>query len=233
MKKIAVMQPYLFPYIGYIQLINAVDRFIVFDDVNYITRGWINRNYILVNREKKLFTVPLKKVSQNKLIKDVDIVSDLTWKRKFLKTLRLAYSKTPFFDDVFPIIRDIVDTQEEKLSKFITGSLMAIIKILNIKTDIVPSSRAYGNRHLKGKDRLIDICKKEEAGCYINPIGGQELYEKNYFEENGIALKFIKTKEICYSQFGDDFIPALSIIDVLMFNSIGRIQEFLEEYELL
>lgn len=104
--KIAVMQPYLFPYIGYFQLLNAVDMFVVFDDVNFIKKGWINRNNILVNRQKYLFTVPLKDASQNKLIKEVQIADD-GWQEKFLKTVAQSYKKAEFFDEAFALIEKL------------------------------------------------------------------------------------------------------------------------------
>ncbi|MHA1381944.1 MAG: WbqC family protein [Candidatus Helarchaeota archaeon] len=231
--KLAIMQPYLFPYIGYFQLINAVDKFIILEDVNFINRGWINRNYILVNGKKNLFTVPLEKASQNKLIKDTHIVSDTKWKINFLKTIKFSYSMAPYFKNIYPIIQIIINNKEYNLSKFIYYSLIKITEYLNIKTKIVPSSEIYRNNHLKGQYRILDICKKEKANHYINPPGGQELYERDLFEKNGIKINFIKTNYFFYKQINNEFVPNLSILDILMFNSKDQIYQFLKEYILI
>src|SRR5690606_3799363 len=99
--KIAIMQPYLFPYLGYFQLINAVETFVFYDDVNFIKRGWINRNQILVDNKAALFTVPLKKASQNKLINEIDMAIDEKWLSQFFKTIEQNYKNAPYFDDTF------------------------------------------------------------------------------------------------------------------------------------
>ena len=227
------MQPYLFPYIGYFQLINAVDKFIILDDVNFINRGWINRNYILVNGKKNLFTIPLKKASQNKLIKDIYISSDINWKKKFLKKIKFSYGRTTYFEDIYPIITDIINNKENNLSKFIYYSLIKLKKYLNIKTKIIPSSDIYNNNNLKGQYRILGICQIEKAKHYINPEGGQKIYDKNLFKKNGVKINFLKTKYFTYKQLNNEFIPNLSIIDILMFNSKERIYQFLKEYMLI
>jgi len=231
--KLGIMQPYLFPYIGYFQLINAVDKFVILDDVNFITRGWINRNYILVNGKKNLITIPLKKASQNKLIKDTYIVSDTKWKKNFLKTIKFSYSKAPYFKNIYPIIQIIINNKENNISKFIYFPFIKITEYLNIKTKIVPSSEIYKNNHLKGQYRILDICKAEKANHYINPPGGQKLYNRILFEKNGIKINFLKTNYFEYKQFDNKFIPNLSIIDILMFNSKENIYQFLKEYMLI
>ncbi|MEO6694759.1 MAG: WbqC family protein [Ignavibacteria bacterium] len=231
--KIAVMQPYLFPYIGYFQLINSVDKFVIYDDVSFINKGWINRNNILVNGKPNLFTVPLKKSSQNKLIKDIEISDPDTWRTKFLKTIEVSYSKADSFKDVYALITDVLHIAENNISKLILNSLTAIKNYLEIKTEIIESSAMYCNSQLKGFDRIIDICKKEDSNNYINPIGGINIYSKKIFEDNGIKLNFIKPKEILYRQFDQEFVPSLSIIDVLMFNSKKKVQDYLNEYDLI
>ncbi|HEX8196421.1 MAG TPA: WbqC family protein [Pyrinomonadaceae bacterium] len=229
--KIAVMQPYLFPYIGYFQLLNAVDKFVVFDDVNFIKKGWINRNNILVNRQKYLFTVPLKDASQNKLIKEVQIADD-GWQEKFLKTVAQSYKKAEFFDEAFALIEKIVRSGESFLAKLILQSLRLLKDALKINAEIVSSSEIYNNRELKAQDRILDICKQEKATEYVNPAGGMELYDRRIFFENGVKLFFLKTDPFSYRQFGDEFVPHLSIIDVLMFNGAAGTQELLSRYVL-
>ncbi|HMS35125.1 MAG TPA: WbqC family protein [Ignavibacteria bacterium] len=231
--KLAVMQPYLFPYIGYFQLINAVDRFVIYDDVNFIKKGWINRNNILVNGKANLFTVPLKNASQNKLIRDIEISAIYDWKKDLLKTIELSYRKAPCYEEVFEFISRIINNVEINISGYIYHSLVQINRFLNIDTEIVRTSSIYKNRLLKQQNRIIDICKKENSGEYINPIGGLELYSKKLFRENEIDLYFIKTNKIVYRQFNNEFAGSLSIIDVMMFNPKERIKEFLNDYELI
>lgn len=231
--KVAIMQPYFFPYIGYFQLISAVDVFVIYDDVNYIKKGWINRNTILVNGKGFLFNIPLQEVSQNKIIDQINIDKNSNWKKNLLKTITLSYKKAPFFDEVFPIIENIIVQDEKNLAKFITYSLREICNFLSIKTIIMISSDIEKNNVLKGEDKIIEICKKVKADKYINAAGGTALYDKNIFLKHNISLNFIKSKPIIYSQFNKEFISWLSIIDVLMFNSPERIKDFLSQYELI
>ena len=231
--KIGIMQPYLFPYIGYFQLINAVDKFVLLDDVNYINRGWINRNRILVNGEAQLLTIPLQDASQNKLIKDIDIHFDIHWKEKLLKTIAFSYKKAPYFNEVFPMIEAIIGYEEHNLSLYIHNSLIQICEYVGIITMIEPSSSKYLNGHLKADDKIIDICVQEKALHYINPIGGTELYDELKFLNFEIKLNFIKSEMIYYKQFKNDFVPWLSILDVLMFNSKLQTNEMLTKFLLL
>jgi hypothetical protein len=230
--KLAIMQPYIFPYIGYFQLISAVDKFVILDDVNFIMRGWINRNRILVNGKDHLFTIPLKKASQNKLIFECELVEG-NWNAKFLKTIEICYNKAPFYSDCFGVISSILSTSENNLSKLLSFQLKEICNYLNIKTEIVDSSRLYSNRHLKAQEKIIDICNKESADNYYNAIGGKELYDLEEFKKNNIKLRFLRTRPQKYFQFNNDFLPFLSIIDIMMFNDKDTISGFLNEYELI
>ncbi len=233
MTKLAVMQPYLFPYIGYWQLIHAVDKFVVYDDVNFIKKGWINRNNILINNQANLFSIPLKEVSQNKLINEIYLSEELKWRSTFLKTITQAYKKAPYFEPVYSLIEEIITAEVSKISDLIVASLNGLNAYMGITTTLVESAVVYEAAHLKGQERILEICKKEKVTQYINPIGGQELYSKELFKEKGIELSFIKTHPIRYSQFGKEFIPWLSIIDVLMFNNKEEIKVMLNQYELI
>lgn len=231
--KIAIMQPYIFPYIGYFQLINAVDKFIIYDDVNFINKGWINRNRILVNGKDSLFTIPLKEASQNKLINSIEVNWDNAWKSKFLKTIEQSYKKAPHYQQVLPLIEGLLNTEKSIFSEIIFENLTQVCQYLEIKTEIVPSSRIYQNTDLKAQERIIDICLQEKTDTYINPIGGLELYDKAPFQAIGKELFFIKSKAIRYTQFKNEFVPWLSIIDILMFNSPEQISTLLNDYELV
>jgi hypothetical protein len=231
--KVAVMQPYIFPYIGYYQLINAVDKFVVYDDVNFINKGWINRNYILVNGSACLFSIPLKNASQNRLIQQVELSEEFNWRTKLLKTIEHSYKKAPCFTAVYPILTDVIMSQVTKIHELAVLSLKSVCNYLQVKTGFQDSSSLYDNKPLKGQERIINICEKEKAYHYINPIGGTEIYSRTLFEEKGIKLSFIKTEPITYRQFKNDFVPHLSIIDVLMFNPKDEVIKMLSQYELL
>lgn len=235
--KLAIMQPYLFPYIGYFQLINFVDKFVIYDDVNFIKQGWINRNNILVQGKPFMFTVPLVNQSSFAKIKEIEVNIKLydSWKKKFLKTIEQSYKKAPYYKEVFDLISNVLDVQgnENSISELATKSLIATSNYLALKTEFVLTSEVYGNQILSGTNRVIDICKKENATHYINPIGGQELYKQDVFEQSGLDLKFIKSLSFSYNQFSLDFVPWLSMIDILMFNSIDQTKLLLDKYVLI
>jgi len=231
--KIAIMQPYLFPYIGYFQLINSVDKFIIFDDVNFIKKGWINRNKILNNDKEYIFTLPVKKISQNRPINTFYISEANVWKKNFLRIIENFYKKAEFFFTVFELIHEIVEYDEEKLSKYIYNSIVRICEFLEINTDLIETSAEYKNRGLKSQKRIIDICLLENADYYFNLIGGKNIYNKKDFLNNGIELSFLKTQLNEYKQFKNSFVPSLSIIDVMMFNNKKEIKKMLNSYELI
>lgn len=218
------------PYIGYFQLIREVDKYIVYDDVNYIKKGWINRNNILENGSAKLFTISLKEASQNKLINEIEIVDDFS---KFKKKLQYNYSKAPYYNETYSMIERIVDYPDKNLSRFIINSLREILAFLNIDTEILISSELTKDNSLKGKDKIIQINKILKSNTYVNAIGGQELYNNDEFETQGIKLNFLRSIPYSYPQFKDVFIPNLSIIDILMFNSQEEIKKILNSYELV
>jgi hypothetical protein len=228
--RIAVMQPYLFPYIGYWQLVNSVDKFVIYDDVNFIKQGYINRNKILQNQKSHLFTLELIGASSNKKINDIKIGGNIN---KLLKTIQQNYSKAPFYKDVFPVLEEILNNEEKELSKFLEFSLIKIVKYLNINTKFLFSSDIRNDKTFKAQDRLIEMSKILNATGYINSIGGIELYDKEIFSQNDINLSFLKSSEISYKQFNNEFIPNLSIIDVIMFNSKDNVKKMLTQFELI
>ena len=207
--KLAMMQPYFLPYIGYFQLINAVDKFVIYDDVNYISKGWINRNRILVHNQAHLFTIPLIKANPNRLIMDIDICNDDPWRQKLLKTIEVAYKKAPYYTEVEPLLRRIINHVEERCTKFNYHSIKSVCEYLDIKTEIVPSSIIFDNNHLSGQNRVLDICKTMDVSEYLNPIGGINLFNRDSFITNGINIQFLQTSDVSYTQFYKTFIPSL------------------------
>lgn len=227
------MQPYLFPYIGYYQLINYVDKFIIYDDVQYIQGGWINRNKILMRNKEQLFTFSLKKDSFKKNINNRELSNRFNIeKTNFFQTLDACYRKAPYYKQTMSLLEEIFDDQGGNLSIFIIKQLKVICEYLNIKTPFVISSELGNPHHLHSEDRVIAICQTFQATEYINPIGGKELYYKEHFLGENIELKFLRSMPVPYQQFSDEFIPYLSIIDILMFNSERDITNLLKEFKL-
>jgi len=229
--KLAIMQPYLFPYIGYWQLINAVDTFVIYDDVNFIKQGYINRNNILVNNKSQRFTLELVGASSNKLINEINVGRNAI---KVLKTIKQNYQKAPYFSDVYPLIEKILLNPEKNLAKYLTNTLIAISQYLELNTKFMISSELNKDSNLTAQNKVLNICKVLNATTYINAIGGQELYDREIFKIHDLELRFLETNtDIVYKQFNDEFISNLSIIDVLMFNSISEIKNILEKYKLV
>lgn len=231
--KVAIMQPYFFPYIGYFQLINTVDKFIIYDNIQYTKKGWINRNRILLNGKDEIITLSLKKDSDFLDVRD-RYLSD-TWnieKNKILNKIKAAYLKAPEFKNIFSLIEQVINYDNKNLFYFNLNSLKIILDYLDIETEIIISSTIPINHELKNKDKVIALCEEVNADMYINPIGGVELYDKEEFKNKNINLQFLKANYFEYKQFNNQFIPWLSIIDVLMFNSKEKIKEILLEYQL-
>ncbi len=225
---VAIMQPYLFPYLGYFQLINSVDKFVIFDDVNFIKGGWINRNRILVNgNEEYLFTLPVVKASQNVLIKDVEIFDADKSKISLLKNISSSYKKAKNFDSAIGVLEKIILNPETNLSRYITSSLIELCRYLEIKSELIVASKLDYNRSLKAQEKIMAIVKLMGANKYYNLPGGIELYDDEFFHRNDVELNFIKTRAVTYPQFKGEFIANLSIIDVLMFNSPQEIRNFI------
>jgi len=231
--KLAIMQPYFFPYLGYWQLLSTVDRFVIYDDVNFIKRGWIKRNRILINGKPSYIAVPLYQASQNKRICDISLQSSPVWRRKMVKSIENTYRKAPFFTEVFPIIEKTICYKTENLADFLAYHLRAMAVFLGIDTEFVKTSRCYKNHHLIGQERILDICKYEGATIYINPQGGQTLYDIESFRRVNIDLRFIAMRPMPYKQRRAGFVPYLSIIDALMEIGPLGVEQHLEQFNLI
>jgi len=235
-RKIAIMQPYMFPYIGYWQLMNEVDLFVIYDDVNFIKRGWINRNNILENGEASLFSMPLSGASQNKKINEIPFFELRKWSHKFLNQLKKSYAKAPYFKEIEELLQEIFNenyTESISIVDLFIKHVELIAQYLEIDIQLSTSSKAFNNSMLKGQSRIIDICSLVSAQKYINPIGGKELYTTEAFEEENIELSFMQSKPFEYKQFDNEFVPWLSILDVLMFNSKEEVKHQLNQFELV
>lgn len=230
--KVGIMQPYFMPYIGYFQLMKAVDKYVVYNDVSYIKGGWVARNNILIGGQKHLIGINLQGASPNKLFTEIQIKDDF---KKFVKTLKYNYSKAPFFNPVMELMDAVVSFPNKRLDLFLANSFRLILSYLDIQTELVLSSDIEKDNSLKGMDKVLEICRKLDADTYYNAIGGQELYDRGTFRNHHITLYFVQTDaNLSYKQFGNMlFVPNLSIIDVLMFNSPDETNRLLNQYELL
>ena len=226
------MQPYFLPYLGYWQLLAAVDRFVVYDNIQYAKKGWINRNRFLRNGADAFFTVPLKKGSDFLDIADRWIADDFDPKT-LLNPLAAAYRKAPSFGAVFPIIETIVTAAPRNLFEYLHHSLVVTAQYLDIRTPIVVSSTVAIDHGLKADRKVLAICQALGATRYVNAIGGRELYSVPAFAEHGIDLKFLQSRPVAYPQYGDPFVPGLSIVDVMMFNSKDAVRAMLGECDLV
>lgn len=227
--KLAVMQPYLFPYIGYFQLIYAADLFLIYDDVAYIKQGYINRNSILSPNGATRFTIPVPGASSNKLISELAFSEDVA---KVLRTIEQSYSKAPHFEEVFPMIRGALELDDRSIASVCQRSFEDIFSYLGLEKQFKKTSELEYNRSASARDRLIALCQQFSADSYINAPGGRKLYAKQDFAEKGIDLKFVESLPVEYSQGGASFVPNLSIIDVLMNCSHEKVRELLGRYEL-
>ncbi|OCL22930.1 hypothetical protein A9G07_07665 [Gilliamella sp. wkB72] len=231
--KIGIMQPYFFPYMGYWQLINAVDKYVIYDDVNFIKNGWINRNNILLNGKKYLVTLPLDGASSFLLINQIRTTSKTKDKEKVLKTIAQSYKKAPYFENVISIVENTIMNESKFICDALIYSIKSVINYLDIKTEILISSELDKDNSLSSEDKVIHICKLLNGNNYLNAIGGQELYNKSNFEKQNLQLSFLKMNQQNYKQLSNDFVPNLSMIDVLMFNSPSSIREMLNDYEVM
>lgn len=228
--KVAVMQPYLFPYLGYYQLAHCADVFVLYDDVTFIKGGYINRNRVLVNGQPQRVTIPVPGASSNKKINELCFSGDI---RKALTTIKQAYAKAPYFQDVFPMVEGVLTHPDRDIPSICRLGIEKVFGYLGLDTRLMLSSNLEYDRALPAADRLVEICQMLGANDYVNSIGGQALYSKAHFEGRGCNLSFISMDEVSYSQGQDEFVPNLSIIDALMWCDRATVIQLLDKYQLV
>lgn len=239
-KKLGAMQPYLFPYIGYFQLMNEVDIYVIADAMQYMKKGWVNRNYIRnedMMDKKRLFVFSLVSDDYKKNINERFFSEDFELqKKKFLKQMYYIYHKAPFYTQTMELLKQILEFKDRNVASFTINSIMNTAKYLGITTPIVKLSEISlekANEKINRSERIELLCKHFGADEYINAIGGTKLYDKNWFLKHGIKIYFLETGDIKYQQFGEEFVPNLSILDVMMFNSVEVIRGMLKQYRLI
>jgi hypothetical protein len=227
--KLAIMQPYLFPYIGYFQLLASVDEFVVYDNIQYTKKGWINRNRFLQNGVDAMFSLPLAKASDYLDVREREI-ADAYNPAALLARFAGAYGKAPFYGETRPLLEDVLGNPERNLFAFLHDALLLTVAHLGLKTVIRVSSTVPIDHALAGQDKVLALCEALGATTYINPIGGVELYSREDFAARGIELHFLQPLPLEYVQFGRPFVPWLSIIDVLMFNELDTVRAWLDSH---
>ena len=234
--KLGMNQPYFFPYLGFYQLVHAVDRFIIYDNLNYIQYGWINRNrFLVVGGAPTYFNAVTVESSSYKKIRDIKLSPRTNWRRKLLNTFFLNYKKCPFFAETYALIEPVIQHETESLCELATKSIVEVCHHLRITTEITENptyqqlesdlhqndlSKVFPSIKLKRPERkvyrVVAVCHMMQAGEFVNAIGGQALYDKNDFKANGIELRFLQSADEPYQQTTTTYYPNLSIIDVLM-----------------
>lgn len=231
-RKIAAMQPYLFPYLGYFQLIAAADAFVIGDNLQYVKESWINRNRILVSRQEKLLTFPLKKSAHTARINERFFADDFDQEiASILARIATSYRKAPCFKQAYPLLESVLRHDERNLSRYAEHAIASLCAYIGIDTPLHTASRLGIGECTDKQDRVVRTVSRLGGTVYINPIGGLSLYDADYFRAHGIELLFHKMGDVRYRQFGDAFHPSLSIIDVLMFNSREQVRDMLGECE--
>ena len=232
-KKLGVMQPYFLPYIGYFQLIAAVDVFVVYDNIEYTKKGWINRNRMLRNGSDAVFSLPLKKDSDSLCVFERRLSSDFK-REKLLAQFAGAYRKAPHYERTFELLNEVMLCPSSNLFDYLWHSIACIHEHLGMDTKLLASSQVSIDHDLKSQDKVVALCQELDAASYINPIGGKQLYSTPAFRAAGVELNFLRARAQEYRQFENRFIPWLSIVDVLMFNELEAVKALVNtEYDLV
>ena len=233
-------QPYFLPYFPYWQLIAAADTFLVSDDYDFIKAGWVNRNRILVNGRPQYFRIEVLHAGESRLIKDKLLAPH--WTDSKLRTVEMAYHAAPYFNQGYALMEKVFSCRSERLLDVLELSIREVCAYLGITTPLVRTSSLEGNSLLRREYRVYDFCRRLGADRFINAIGGQALYSKEEFKARGVDLKFIRGGTPPYDQAlhfarytarPGAFVPGLSVLDVIMFNSREACHDMLGMYELI
>ncbi len=233
--RLAIMQPYFFPYLGYLALIKHTDHFVVFDTPQFIRHGWIERNRILKHQEGwQYIKVPLEKHKRETAIKDVRIKNTADWKRKIIAQLNHYKKKANYYREVMDLLEEVFNFETDSIVKLDVFALEKVLEYLRIdfKYSIFSEMNLKVKKPQSPDEWALNITKAMEADEYINLPGGKDFFDKNKYEKEGIALKFLNINLTEYDQKRKLFEPGLSIIDVMMFNSPQNINNMLDNYEL-
>lgn len=223
-RRIAVLQPYLFPYLGTYQLARQVERFLFFDDVAFIKKGYIHRNAVLLDGQAHAFSAPVRHASQNRAILEHDYVGD--W-QPLLALLGRAYALAPHFGAVFELARQVLLHPDENVARKNARSMVAVFDYLGLAFDHGFASAHALPPELRASARVRALCRAEGADGYVNPAGGRALYDAADFARDGLELHFCAMRPLHYPQRAAAFVPNLSMLDVLMHCPPAQVVELL------
>ncbi len=226
--RVAIMQPYFLPYIGYWQLIHAVDTFVVYDNIKYTKKGWINRNRFLLNGRAEIFTLPLRKDSDSVEIRQRRLAETFD-RTELINRFGAAYRKAPVFGTFMPWLDKIIQFPSDNLFEYLLHSIRQICAYLEIRTPVMVASSVDCDHSLKAAERVKAIAQSLGADTYINPIGGTELYSRENFAQQGLSLRFLQARPFEYAQASPNFVASLSIVDVAMFNHASAVKQILRQ----
>jgi hypothetical protein len=234
-KKVGIMQPYFFPYLGYFSLIKHTDTFILLDTVQYMRHGWIERNRILKQGDGWLYVkVPLIKDSRESLIKDIKLDKNQPWATKVKAQMQVYRKTAPYYSSVAPLIEEVLAREYEGITELNKASMGIVCDYLGIENDI----RVFSEMDVNIVDPnapdewALNICIAMDIKEYWNPPGGRSFFDKSKYDKAGVKIRFHEIEPYIYNQGNREFEPGLSAIDTLMFNSINDINGMLDKYEL-
>lgn len=212
MSKLAILQPSYIPWIGYFEQIVNVDIFVFYDDVQYTKNDWRNRNKIKTLDGSSWLSIPIKS-STSKKINEVLIDDTKNWQTKHLKSLKQYYSKSKYFEDIYPLLEKNINSDINSISTLSIDIIKDIVKYLKIDTKFYLSSDLDigGDKN----NRLINICKHFNASSYYTGLAAKDYIDEELFKKNNIELVYQEYKHPSYEQLHGDFLPYLSIIDLL------------------
>ncbi len=232
--KIAIMQPYFFPYLGYFDLINNVDLFIVFDSVQHIRRGWIHRNRVLHQNgnDWQYIIAPTEKAHQKASILDIRIIDALPWQERILSQLTHYRNAAPYAEQTIKFVSECLIKDEPSLSRLNTQILKRCTNLLGIKFhyQFCSDLKIKMDPERSAEERILDLCEFLGAKEYINLSGGTDLYHPKAFESRNIKLTFRSLPTFVYPTEPYVFESNLSVIDLLMWNKSEDIKKYLDEY---
>jgi hypothetical protein len=206
---------------------------VLYDNIEYTKKGWINRNRILQHGKEAMLSLPLKSASDYLPIVERQLAEQFD-RAKMLRQIEGAYRRAPWFEETWPLVSAIVNYPDNNLFAYLQHSIVALCQHLQLHTRIVVSSSIAIDHSLKGADKVMALCHQLGASDYINSIGGQQLYDKPAFLAQQIRLHFIRARPLQYAQFGAEFIPWLSMLDVLMFNGRQKVMhDMIDAYDLI
>jgi hypothetical protein len=234
--KLAIMQPYFFPYLGYFGLIKHSDRFIIFEIVQFMRHGWIERNRILkVGEGWQYIRAPLAKHSQKTAIKEVRINNNELWQNKILQQLVHYKHRSPYYKEVIGFLENALSFKTDSITELNAHLLAETCKYIGISfcREIFSEMNIAIEKASAADEWAINICKALAADTYINPPGGMDIFDRGKYVRANINLQFLKVNLKPYKQWGGTFEKALSIIDVMMFNKPEEIQAMLDDYQIL